>query len=271
MTCDVPSAAVTALINGKCIKCHGVPPLNATVPSLVTRTQLLTKAPAPNTTQTFADRSLERMKTPNSPMPPLPPQLNPPATAREIAALAAWIAAGTPAGACSVGNDGGVNPIPDAGMNPKPDAGVGPQPTTCASNKFWPANQTMNGNRNMNPGLACKACHGPPLNNGPDFDFGFMGTLFPSLHEKNFCNAPPPAGAVVEILDMNDKVQVTMTVNPVGNFYNNSKATAPSPYKAQVRVGNKVIAMKGPQTNGDCNSCHTEQGTMGAPGRVVTP
>jgi predicted CXXCH cytochrome family protein len=29
--------------------------------------------------------------------------------------------------------------------------------------------------------------------------------------------------------------------------------------------------MTTPQTNGDCNSCHTEQGTNGASGRIVWP
>lgn len=25
------------------------------------------------------------------------------------------------------------------------------------------------------------------------------------------------------------------------------------------------------QTNGDCNSCHTESGTLAAPGRIMAP
>jgi hypothetical protein len=38
-----------------------------------------------------------------------------------------------------------------------------------------------------------------------------------------------------------------------------------------VQFKGKTRAMVAPQTNGDCNSCHTENGANKAPGRVLLP
>jgi cytochrome c553 len=124
----------------------------------------------------------------------------------------------------------------------------------------------------MQPGMACKACHGPPTNARTGANFKFMGTLFPSLHEANFCRALPPVGAVVEILNLDGGVAVTMTPNAVGNFFSTTTGNAvPSPYLAQVRIGTRILKMQSSQMNGDCNSCHTAAGANGAAGRVTSP
>jgi hypothetical protein len=43
------------------------------------------------------------------------------------------------------------------------------------------------------------------------------------------------------------------------------------PYTVEVRYQGRVRAMTTPQSTGDCNSCHTEQGAKGAPGRIMLP
>ncbi len=132
----------------------------------------------------------------------------------------------------------------------------------------------------MNPGLACRSCHlGENFQNqnpgGGERSkaFFFMGTVFSGPHVENLC-APTsvPTDAVVEILDTNDVVTLTMTVNEAGNFMSSStSASVPVPYKARVKAGGKVNVMGGAQTNGDCNTCHTTAGDSGAPGRVFFP
>jgi hypothetical protein len=65
--------------------------------------------------------------------------------------------------------------------------------------------------------------------------------------------------------------------SPSGNFYypnrnaigSNGKNIA-LPYRARVvRADGGVVEMRTPQTNGDCNACHTVSGLNSAPGRIV--
>lgn len=68
---------------------------------------------------------------------------------------------------------------------------------------------------------------------------------------------------------------LTLAPNSVGNFYSSSvTADTPIPYTARVVSNGLMRAMTTPQT-GDCNACHTEQGTTistGAEaGRIVWP
>lgn len=124
----------------------------------------------------------------------------------------------------------------------------------------------------MNPGLACRACH---LGSAPDKAYYFAGTVFPGMHEANLCDSRPPAGVVVEIIDANGNLALTLPVSQAsGNFHSALLVTAPAfplPYTARVVNGTRTSTMTAPQTDGDCNACHTEQGTGGAPGRVVLP
>lgn len=53
-----------------------------------------------------------------------------------------------------------------------------------------------------------------------------------------------------------------------GNFYKESASIA-TPYTVVVRAPNgTVTAMVTPQTVTDCNTCHGEMGSEGAPGRI---
>jgi hypothetical protein len=74
----------------------------------------------------------------------------------------------------------------------------------------------------------------------------------------------------VEILDTTGAVRRSFPISTLsdGNFYGGSVGT-PSPYTARVVVNGVVKSqMVTPQTNGDCNVCHTAQGAQGAPGRI---
>ena len=78
----------------------------------------------------------------------------------------------------------------------------------------------------------------------------------------------------IVITDKNGK-QFTATSNSVGNF-TLSAAQMPGftpPYTAKIAQGGKERAMVAPQTDGDCNGCHTEMGagTPAAPGRIMAP
>lgn len=261
LPCDV--AAVFA---GRCVSCHGSPTSGGAPYSILSRSDLAKPSPG-YPTQSVAQRSLLRMEATVSPMPPLPHAR---ATAPEIDAYRAWMNKGAPASDCQ------TVAVPDGGA---PDAG--PAPVICSSNSRW--TQGTTGSPNMNPGLACRSCH---LGNNfqgqnplgairPSRAHYFMGTAYSTLHEADLCRAAsPPSDAVVQILDNTGTVRLSLPVSPVsGNFYSGpgTMAGIALPYTARVVSGGNVREMKTPQTNGDCNTCHTEQGREGAPGRVMWP
>jgi hypothetical protein len=172
-------------------------------------------------------------------------------------------------GDTDAGGHGGGSGSSDAGLL---------SPTTCASNSYW--TMFTNGSPSMNPGYACRACHlgqnfqgqNPNKESKSERAYFFIGTVFPSAHEKDLCNSPPPAGAKVEILNKDGTVGDTLLVNSVGNFFS-STVTTPVvlPYTARLVANGKTKSMATGQTSGDCNSCHTEQGASGAPGRIFWP
>lgn len=169
------------------------------------------------------------------------------------------------------GKDGGT----DGGMK---DGGSG-LPTTCLSNNRW--TQGNVGAEGMNPGLACRSCHlgqnfegqNPNGDVNAAYAMFFMGTAYGDFNEANLCNAHQvPAGAVIEILDNAGVLKLTLAIDPSGNF--RSTSTTPGfalPYRARIRANGQVRPMGDAQMNGDCNTCHTEQGREGAPGRIVWP
>jgi hypothetical protein len=246
---------VADLMAAKCTSCHGRPLTGGAPFPLLSRADLI--APSPSYPgKTIAERSLVRMQATVGPMPPAPAPL---ATAIEISAFNTWLTAGTPEQTCGM--------VPDAGMG-NPDAG--PAPTTCSSGIKWLLGDNV-GSVHMNPGRPCRQCH---VTREPFRAYFFMGTVYPSTHEQDRCNANPPAGLVVDIIDANGNIAQTLTVRyPSGNFYSSSVNTSIAlPYKARVRDSQgRTLTMNTPQMNGDCNTCHTEQGTNGAAGRIVWP
>jgi hypothetical protein len=132
----------------------------------------------------------------------------------------------------------------------------------------------------MRPGDDCIACHrNPPEGDPPIRDI--MGTVFQELHDATNCRGLGASNyqVLIDIMNADGLVQFTLTANGGGNFFSSASQRKPSPYRAQVRLvdldGNVVAtrAMATPQTEGSCNSCHTETASGPAdenipPGRV---
>ncbi len=130
----------------------------------------------------------------------------------------------------------------------------------CPSAKKW--TKGTSGSKSMEPGMACIACH----SNGEGPGFFAAGTVYPSPTAVDKCNGSPTI--TVELTGADGKV-FTTTTNSAGNFYFSQNIAIP--YKARVIAGALSRKMFAPQTDGDCNSCHTTQGVNGAPGRIVEP
>lgn len=247
LPCDIAN-----LMRTRCVSCHSSPPTAGATMPLTSYAELTAPSPLGGT---YASRSLTRMKDPLSSMPPsgLP--------VAELATYEAWINAGAPMGTCgSVAGDGGVAML------------------TCKSNRTW--TNRYQGSGDMNPGMACRACHAGENFKGQNPQgqselgrvYFFAGTIFPGVNEKDGCLDAPPTGVTVEILDGTGAVKLTMTPSRTsGNFYNTTIRTTPTwlPYTARVKRNGMVVStMRTAQMSGDCNLCHTERGDMGAPGRI---
>jgi hypothetical protein len=133
-------------------------------------------------------------------------------------------------------------------------------PVMCTSGTMWTSGD--HGSSRMHPGAACIDCH--DSNFGPSLSFA--GTVYPSAHEPDDCNGA--SGIQVVITDA-DGIPHTLNTNAAGNFYSTSNYSLP--FTAKVVSGGAERAMIAPQMTGDCNSCHTQDGTMDAPGRIVAP
>lgn len=212
--------------------------------SLVTYADLTAPA-VTDPTKTVAEMCLVRMQDTTKPMPPSPASS---ATAAQIATMQAWIAAGTPMGTCSGGGTG--NPYDT--------------PTQCTSATYYSPNGDESSR--MAPGDTCVSCHAQSGGEAPSFTIA--GTVYPTAHEPTNCNGANVSGATVTITDANGAT-ITVTVNSVGNFYT-TKPVA-TPFHAVVQYAGNTRAMVAAQTTGDCNSCHTESGASGAPGRIMLP
>jgi mono/diheme cytochrome c family protein len=268
-TQNVPAPAtglpceIEFLLATHCLGCHsgakGVPPLR-------TYDELLSKAAnAPDKTR--AQVALDQMKA--GTMPPKPASVDP----EDIAAFEKWVVTDkTPKNPKSCAEPEGDGGLGDAG---KSDGGDGT--TKCTSNKQWTGGNTAN--PNMNPGEACIFCH---VNNPTrENQFYFAGTIYPTSHEPDDCygKAPPPE-LTVTITDSRTNAggqprpqTFTMKANEAGNFFlpvrGNIRPVAP--FSVSISDGTKTRVMPVKAPNGDCNACHTVQGSNGAPGRILAP
>jgi hypothetical protein len=255
---DLP-CAVKALLETSCAGCHSAP-LRAPA-ALVTYEDL--KAPAlSDPSKSLAEVALARMEDDARPMPPAPgarvadgPRL----------AFRQWLERGAPREACGgAPADAGS---PDAGAGTDAGGPVGPDsgaPTSvCTSGVIW----TGRRGPDMQPGRACITCH---LANGGDPIVEVGGTVYPTLREPDRCEGVR-GGAVVVVTDAKGRTE-ELAVGPTGNF--SLRARNPKlemPLSVKVIAGGKERRMFGKPSTGDCNSCHTEQGTNGAPGRILFP
>lgn len=150
--------------------------------------------------------------------------------------------------------------------------GCGPAPTgaktqtvatsVCASGVKWIGGKSES--PEMNPGQACITCHA--TEKGPSLLIA--GTVYSKLTQANDCNGL--AGVKVQITDANRQV-TTLTSNAAGNFYLQAgMGTIALPYTAKIITSSGgERPMVSPQMSGDCNTCHTEMGSGGAPGRIA--
>jgi hypothetical protein len=95
--------------------------------------------------------------------------------------------------------------------------------------------------------------------------------VYPSIREPNLCNGAAGNASIV-ITDANNQ-SFTLPMNQAGNFFA-WKADLPGlrfPIRAKVVANGKERKMSTPQMTADCNSCHTENGVSGAPGRIYLP
>lgn len=142
----------------------------------------------------------------------------------------------------------------------------------CVSGTYWARGDT--GDNLMHPGRACIACH-TARRRGPRFTVA--GTIFTDYREEDDCfgNAGPAnARNEVEVVDATGEA-FFITANSAGNFYTTHAFRFPL---QRVRVYNaqgRFVEMGVPAPHGDCNACHTRDGTSNAtgmaPGRVVAP
>lgn len=142
----------------------------------------------------------------------------------------------------------------------------------CSSDVYWTKGDQES--PLMHPGMACLTCHKTQEPEIAD-RLAIAGTVYPTGHEPDDCYGSDDADApiVVEITTADDRV-IQLPVGPSGNFLYDLEEQAGAiafPIKARVLQGDRVRAMASPQTTGDCNACHTQDGTAGAPGRIVAP
>jgi hypothetical protein len=119
----------------------------------------------------------------------------------------------------------------------------------------------------MNPGEACISCHKSSGGEAPTFSVA--GTLYPTAHEPDLCDGFNGTGGAQVVITGADGKTLTLTPNSAGNFYSSNSVKLP--YQAEVVYMGQVRAMAESQSTGDCNSCHDQNGTNGAPGRILLP
>ena len=242
---DTLPCAVATVLARDCTGCHFTGSTLAPS-SLLSRADLM----SPSTTdpmRTVAQVSIQRMMDSANPMPPLPAAGEPATT---IAAFQQWVDSGLSMGSCML-----PDPLSD--------------PSMCPSNSFW--TRGNQGSSDMHPGVACIACH-TTMNRGPRPTAA--GTVYPTGHAPDDCNAftagsPIPSNVDVELTDSTGRV-VHISPSATGNFVLIALGFT-LPYTARVVYMGRERRMATPQTDGDCNGCHTQSGANSAPGRITMP
>jgi len=233
----VPCDVETVLANN-CQSCHGTTPSGGAPTSMVSY-QDLTQPSKMDPNKSEIQLAVDRMNA--GTMPP-----GGGAAANDIATLQAWIDAGTPQGTACSGNPGN-DPLNT--------------PAQCSSNQktSYCSNEGCAGLQ-MNPGIPCGNCHGSWV----------AGTVYPTGHEPDLCLGKLSDSITVQVTDANGKVATTTADPSTGNFRISSRSLT-APFKAQVSSSKGTRKMNQTAPNGNCNSCHTQNGLNGAPGRITVP
>lgn len=159
-------------------------------------------------------------------------------------------------------------PMHEQGPAPQQYADVPPAGADgdlCVTGEWW--NGGNQGSYDMNPGEDCIGCH---RTEGEGPVFSFAGTVFGEWDDEDDCRGVEVV--VIDIIDANGDVAVTMTSRASGNFTSQiAMRNIELPYTARLRYDGRERYMVTPQVNGSCNSCHAEVPIGGAPGRVILP
>lgn len=188
-----------------------------------------------------------------------------------LAAMVACTACGDADSSSNSGGGAGGDGGSSSSGNPFGGASV------CTSEQTWTLGEDVSDlmRPQMHPGMACNACHAtvaPP--DAPPI-FIVAGTVYPTGHEPDECygvDGTAQSDVIVQITDSQGQ-SYDLPVNATGNFILEAGAFV-LPYTAKVISSKGERAMLTPQTSGDCNTCHTEQGGgagSAAPGRIVVP
>lgn len=189
-----------------------------------------------------------------------------------LAAVASWTACG---GADSSSTSGGGGAGGDGGSSSSGDPFSGA--SVCTSEQTWTLGEDVSDpmRPQMHPGEACNACHATAEPLDPPPIFLVAGTVYPTGHEPGECygvDGTAQTDIVVQVTDSQGQ-SYDLPVNATGNFMLEGVPFVP-PYTAKVISAKGERPMYAPQTSGDCNACHTEQGGgagSAAPGRIVVP
>jgi hypothetical protein len=296
LPCDVES-----LVEAACQGCHLNPPAHGAVMPLVTYADFVAPAVSDPTKKVY-ELIVGRMSSTTKPMPPAPYA---PATPAMISIMQNWINAGVPqssavctgstppsggggaGGSTGGGGSGGGHGVSGGGGGGAAGGGGGTgggsgggsggaggggsggfgggggtTTSVCTSGTYFTGGE----GGDMNPGNACIQCHAQSGGEAPTFTIA--GTAYPTLHEPNNCDGENGGGAQVIITDANSN-QITIPVDSVGNFYYGGAVAAP--FNAKIVNGSNELDMVSHPAMGDCNTCHTQTGANGAPGRITLP
>lgn len=121
----------------------------------------------------------------------------------------------------------------------------------------------------MNPGRSCVQCHAETDDPAHAPLYTVAGTVMTHAHEADDCRGV--AGMTVILTDA-DGEEWSMTANSAGNFWLDPDVSIALPYTARIvdGDGNERVKQE-PVAEGDCASCHNQEGTNGARGRLLPP
>lgn len=269
--CDVES-----VLENRCLGCHGATdPKGPPLLKYEDFTAKSTKDPA----KTRGQLAAELMKSKEMPKAPGV------ALDAEIATVDAWVTGGM-----AKSTEACTTAAADAGTTSGADSGTadaGATGTTCLSGK---TTSGETGKGEMHPGRACLDCH--QKNGGPAFLFA--GTVFDGLHQPDECyGSTEPVKVTITGKrgpgigggggGGKSNVYVT-TLNAAGNFFvtqddlDAADVKLNPPYAITLtQPGKPARRMNTRIPSGDCNGCHTVDGTAGVqglgkpPGRIVSP
>lgn len=269
--CDVES-----VLENRCLGCHGA--TDPKGPPLLKFEDFSAKSNR-DPAKTRGQLAAELMKSKEMPKAPGV------ATDTEIATVDAWVTGGM-----AKSTESCTTAAADAGTIPSVDGGTVDAGTTASACLSGKTTSGESGKGEMHPGRACLDCH--QKNGGPPFLFA--GTVFDELHQPDECfgsNAP----VKVTIVGKRgpgigggggggrSNVYVT-TVNAAGNFFVTQDDLDAADVKLNppfsitlTQPGKPARRMNTRIPSGDCNGCHTVDGTAGLqglgkpPGRIVAP